>query len=422
MKESEHIPRRPDDRQAILLRRRNLKMARSAQAYVRGSTTRFYEWLASEEGRTVPKGPPIWICGDCHFGNLGPVANADGEIAIQIRDLDQTVIGNPAHDLIRLGLSLAMAARGSDLPGVTTARMLEQIVEGYIAALNDDGADSGLNGHRPESVRVVMREATSRSWKELARERIDDPKPTIPLGKRFWPLSADEMRAVQTLFDMERLRELATSLRTRDDDAVVQVRDAAYWVKGCSSLGRLRIAVLLAVIGKQSGTGSLCLMDVKQAVQAAAPRQPRIKMPQDNAQRVLEGARHLSPHLGERMMAERLLDQSVFVRELLPQDLKLEIEQLTRQEAMRAARYLAFVVGSAHRRQMDAAIRRTWRRDLGRGWSKGLDAPAWLWSSIVSLVASHEAAYLEHCRRHALETESLPQQAARQRPVRPRRT
>jgi uncharacterized protein (DUF2252 family) len=26
---------------------------------------------------------------------------------IQIRDLDQTVIGNPAHDLIRLGLSLA---------------------------------------------------------------------------------------------------------------------------------------------------------------------------------------------------------------------------------------------------------------------------------------------------------------------------
>ena len=27
-------------------------------------------------------------------------------MAIQIRDLDQTVIGNPAHDLIRLGLSL----------------------------------------------------------------------------------------------------------------------------------------------------------------------------------------------------------------------------------------------------------------------------------------------------------------------------
>jgi len=29
------------------------------------------------------------------MGNLGPVANAAGQIEIQIRDLDQTVIGNP---------------------------------------------------------------------------------------------------------------------------------------------------------------------------------------------------------------------------------------------------------------------------------------------------------------------------------------
>ena len=117
MTPSARIPEHPDDRQAILAHRRNLKMARSAQAFVRGSTAKFYEWLDSKEGHAAPEGPPIWICGDCHFGNLGPVANGDGEIAIQIRDLDQTVIGNPTHDLIRLGLSLAMAARGSDLPG-----------------------------------------------------------------------------------------------------------------------------------------------------------------------------------------------------------------------------------------------------------------------------------------------------------------
>jgi uncharacterized protein (DUF2252 family) len=39
-----------------------------------------------------------------------------------------TVIGNPAHDLIRLGLSLASAARGSDLPGVAIARILEELI------------------------------------------------------------------------------------------------------------------------------------------------------------------------------------------------------------------------------------------------------------------------------------------------------
>jgi uncharacterized protein (DUF2252 family) len=103
-------------------------MARSAHAYVRGSTQHFYERLLGESGHRLPDGPPIWICDDCHAGNLGPVASADGKV--EIRDLDQTVVGNPAHDLIRLGLSLATAARGSDLPVVTTALMLEHMIEG----------------------------------------------------------------------------------------------------------------------------------------------------------------------------------------------------------------------------------------------------------------------------------------------------
>ena len=83
----------------------------------------------------LDRGPPIWICGDCHVGNLGPLAHSDGRVEIQIRDLDQTVIGNPTHDIVRLGLSLASAARGSDLPGVTTARILEQIIERYAGAM-----------------------------------------------------------------------------------------------------------------------------------------------------------------------------------------------------------------------------------------------------------------------------------------------
>jgi uncharacterized protein (DUF2252 family) len=120
----------PTERMSLLIAERNRKMAASAHAYVRGSTTRFYEWLDASGRSPLPEGPEVWICGDCHVGNLGPVASVDGAIAIQVRDLDQTVIGNPAHDLIRLGLSLAMAARGSDLPGVTTAHMLERMVEG----------------------------------------------------------------------------------------------------------------------------------------------------------------------------------------------------------------------------------------------------------------------------------------------------
>jgi uncharacterized protein (DUF2252 family) len=94
------------------------------------STRRFYEWLGRSDRVDIPDGPPVWICGDCHAGNLGPVGSGSGMLALQIRDLDQTVIGNPAHDLVRLGLSLGMAARSSDLPGVVTALMTMQASSG----------------------------------------------------------------------------------------------------------------------------------------------------------------------------------------------------------------------------------------------------------------------------------------------------
>src|SRR6202166_2760454 len=179
----------PADRASVLRLRQTLKMARSAHAYVRGSTVRFYEWLEQQKRGTLPEGPPIWICGDCHVGNLGPVAAVDGRVDIQIRDLDQTVMGNPAHDIIRLALSLATASRGSDLPGVTTARILEQVIEGYQAALRQD-ADAIDDA--PKSIQLVMKKSVARSWKHLANERLEDQKPTIPLGSKFWALSNSE--------------------------------------------------------------------------------------------------------------------------------------------------------------------------------------------------------------------------------------
>ena len=101
------------------------------------------------------------------------------------------------------------------------------------------------------------------------------------------------------------------------------------------------------------------------------------------------------------MMASSFLGRSVVLRELMPQDLKLEIDRLSRDETIEAARYLAEVVGKAHARQMDGATRRKFSRSLEGRRSTRLDAPSWLWSSVVELASIHEAAYLEHCRSYA---------------------
>jgi uncharacterized protein (DUF2252 family) len=392
---------KPTNRHSALEERRRLKMARSAHAYVRGSTQHFYEWLITKSGQKLPDGPPIWICGDCHAGNLGPVASADGKVEIQIRDLDQTVVGNPAHDLIRLGLSLATAARGSDLPGVTTALMLEHMVEGYEASMKAGKVQKAAPSSKElRPIETVLRQSVKREWRHLAQERIEDVKPTIPLGEKFWPLSTEERDEIKRLFAKEKVRKLIVGLKSRDDDAKIRVFDTAYWMKGCSSLGRLRYAVLLGVGPKKKH--QFCLVDIKEAVKAAAPMAKTAEMPKDFAQRVVTGACNLSPFLGERMLADKFLGRSIVVRELMPQDFKLEIDQLTRDEAVSAARYLAAVVGKAHARQMPLGTRRQWIAELHRNRSKTLDAPGWMWRSVVELIADHETAYLEHCRQYAM--------------------
>ncbi len=388
----------PKERLPVLEERRQLKMSESAHAYVRGNTKQFYTWLASDAvTASLPAGPDVWICGDCHTGNLGPVADTSGRIEIEVRDVDQTVIGNPAHDLLRLGLSLAMAARSSDLPGVTTALMIEEMIEGYVARLN--GVSANIAPEEIEPIREVMQEASKRRWKHLAEERIEDVTPVIPLGRKYWALTDPERAELEAFVQEEKLHKLIHNIVGNQDDEVTLL-DAAYWMKGCSSLGRLRYALLVSV-GKKKRR-DYHLLDIKEATAAAAPRSPRATVYENHADRVVAGACALSPFLGKRMISATLKNKPVIVRELRPQDMKFELEHLTQEQAIQTARLMAGVVGRAHGRQLKPEQRQAWSKELRSRHTKGLDAPRWLWSGVLDLAALHEAAYLEHCRRYAL--------------------
>ncbi|HEY0191506.1 MAG TPA: DUF2252 family protein [Kofleriaceae bacterium] len=392
------------DRQQQLHKLRMLKMARSAHAYVRGSTEQFYAWIASAGGMQLPAGPPVWICGDCHVGNLGPIGRAKGPTVIEIRDLDQATIGNPAFDLVRLGLSLAMASRSSLLPGVTTARMTELLVAGYERAFEGE-----IPSERPDAlpapIKLVMKRAIQRTSDLLLGERLGRRTRGFKLGRRFWPLTDDERAEVERQISTEAIRRLVTKLEDRADDGKLTLVDAAYWVKGCSSLGLWRGAALVELedpARKKGERRSLCLLDFKQATEAVAPVERTADVPDDPAERVREAARRIAPALGERMVATKLLGHSVFVRELLPQDLKVELDQISREDGRTVAHYLGLVVGRAHARQLAPEARGQWLAELQGYRTKNIDAPSWLWHAVVDLVGMHERGYLEHCRRYAL--------------------
>ena len=112
--------------------------------------------------------------------DLSPTPTAN--FKVEIRDFDQTVIGNPAHDLIRLGLSLAAAAVVSDLPGLTIAEILEAMIAQYEAAFS---AASDKTGHleEPKTIRKVNRRAADANWTTLAAEDMDGQNFRLPLGR-----------------------------------------------------------------------------------------------------------------------------------------------------------------------------------------------------------------------------------------------
>ena len=70
------------------------------------------------------------------------------------------------------------------------------------------------------------------------------------------------------------------------------------------------------------------------------------------------------------MLAGYCLGKPAALRELLTQELKLEIDQLTRKEAIDAARFLAAVVGTAHAEQMGKHARNKWQMVLEQNRSK----------------------------------------------------
>ena len=57
--------------------------------------------------------------------------------------------------------------------------------------------------------------------------------------------------------------------------------------------------------------------------------------------------------------------------------------------------------GRDHVRPLAEASQKAWLDELPRNRSRSLDAPSWLWNSVVDLIRAHETAYIGHCRLYA---------------------
>ncbi len=203
------------------------------------------------------------------------------------------------------------------------------MADGYADGIADpEGAERGVDPS--EIVVTTKRRALGRRWRHLSRERLKGKAARLPRGSRFFDLDPDEQASLTALVRDPEIRRLVLALGSAADGAEIRLLDAAYWIKGCSSLGRLRYAALVEVLG--GDRPQLALLDVKEAVPHLAPAAAGIAVPPDHAERVVAGAGRCRPTSGTGWSpchGDRAGGTPVTVREPLPQDLKIDAEQFS---------------------------------------------------------------------------------------------
>ena len=206
--------------------------------------SKFYEWLGQRATGICPHGPPIWICGDCHLGNLGPVADAKGRVADPDprprpdRDRQSGARPHPprpvaGHGGARLG------------PARRHHRRIARAADGRLRGALAGDERRATKTPRPSPSGRVLEARGAPALATPGRGAHRQRRAARCRSASVLAADARGARGDRRAVRHEIVRRLVTSLQSRDDDAPVEVVDAAYWMKGCSSLGRLRYAVML---------------------------------------------------------------------------------------------------------------------------------------------------------------------------------
>jgi hypothetical protein len=85
--------------------------------------------------RIIPEGPPIWICGDCHIGNIGPLADSRAKSKFRSGIWIKLWSGTRLTIWSVWPFPLPRPHEVLTCPALPVAKMMEQVFEGYEQAL-----------------------------------------------------------------------------------------------------------------------------------------------------------------------------------------------------------------------------------------------------------------------------------------------
>jgi uncharacterized protein (DUF2252 family) len=369
------------------------RMTTSPLAFLRGAAPLFYDLLAAHP--TLAEGPrgKGWLTGDLHLENFGayrPRPLVDGaskrerdDVAFDLNDFDDAVIGPWRLDVTRLTTSLILGGRELGADGRRVLDLAHTLLDAYVGAAFGDAKLP----REPDVVARLVDQVAGRSRKELldARTEVVKGHRRFVRGPRYAELPRGIAKGVEGAFHRY-LQSLDEGVRP--DRETSEIIDAAWRVAGTGSLGCVRIAVLVRGKGGPDGAWVFDMKEQGDPSAYALLGKPAKRDRLEPATRVLRAFRGCVARPPLLLGTSTLGDLSLFVRRLSPQEDKLDLGGMRDAELDPVAKYLGALVGRAH---MRAATKRP-----KRAWSEG-DC-AGIIDRSIAIAGIHEATYLALCK------------------------
>lgn len=376
----------------MLMRRKMDRMSASPLAFLRGSAPLFYELLKANDDLGHGPSGEGWIVGDLHMENFGAYrpdgfddssmptdkAAAKRPVVFDLNDFDDTIIGPWRYDVLRFATSMILAGREMGVTGPIVLDLLDRVLESWTRAVFDGEEPSAP----PAVIATLIEKVRARSKTALldARTKEEKGKRHLIRGLRYMDLSQDLLDQVP-----QALQEYIATIREEEKPpkGEQKVEDAAFRIAGTGSLGGLRMAVIVE--------GSKAIFDLKEQ----GPPSTAIICGEgdlDHATRVVTGFRACVVHpanlLGVSQITLNKKKLSLSCRRLSPQEDKLELPKLKKEDLPDLGNYLGALLGGAHRRGA---------KTKGTRWNKG-DRDT-IRTQAIALAGLHEAVYLALCER-----------------------
>lgn len=374
----------------VLLRRKMERMCASPLAFLRGSAPLFYELLKANDALGQGPSGEGWIVGDLHIENFGAY-RPDGfdeeskdkavpkrPAVFDLNDFDDTIVGPWRFDVLRFSTSLLLAGREMGVTGPVVLELLDRVLEAWTRAVFDGEDPSTM----PAVVTALVEKVRSRSKTQLldARTKEDKGKRRFVRGVRYMDLPEDLLEQVP-----KALEEYIATIREdeKPPKGPLAVEDAAFRIAGTGSLGGLRMAVIVE--------GNKAIFDLKeQGSPSTAVLCPEPAL--EPAERVVTGFRACVAHpanlLGTSHIKLNKKKVSLSCRRLSPQEDKLALPKLKKEELPELAAHLGALLGAAHRRGAQTK---------GHRWNK--EDRETIRMQAIALAGLHEAVYLALCER-----------------------